>query len=101
MPSLREGLGLALQEALANGCACVGSRIGGIPDLIQDGDNGLLVEPGNVEQLAAGLERLIGDDALRSRFRARAPKSILEKEMTAEKMVAKYENLYRKILGQG
>jgi glycosyltransferase involved in cell wall biosynthesis len=98
MPSLREGLGLSLQEALARGCTCVGSRVGGIPDLIQDGDNGLLVEPGDAGQLAAALEKLMSDDELRRRLGARGPKSILEKEMTAGQMVEKYERLYQEVL---
>ena len=101
IPSTYEGLGLSLQEAQFYGCASVGTRCGGVEDLIQDGDNGLLVEAGNVGQLATGLERLMGDEALRTRLSARGPKSVLEKEMTAERMVAKYEDLYRKILGEG
>jgi glycosyltransferase involved in cell wall biosynthesis len=98
MPSFQEGLGLSLQEALYHGCACVGSRVGGIPNLIDDGENGLLVEAGDVEQLAAALEKIMADDSLRARFAARARQSVLDKEMTAEKMVAKYQMLYDKIL---
>ncbi|MEO6034320.1 MAG: glycosyltransferase family 4 protein [Verrucomicrobiota bacterium] len=94
MPSFQEGLGLSLQEALFYGCACVGSRIGGIPDLIDEGENGLLVEVGNVDQLAAVLELVMADDGLRARLSARTRQSILDKEMTAEKMVAKYQALY-------
>ncbi|MBI3879221.1 MAG: glycosyltransferase family 4 protein [Verrucomicrobia bacterium] len=101
MPSLMEGLGLALQEALFHGCACVASRAGGMRDLIQHDDNGLLAEPANVGQLAAALDRLIGDEALRRRFAARGPKSVLEKEMTAERMVGKYAALYEQILAPG
>ena len=61
MPSLAEGLGLSLQEALFNGCACIASAAGGITDLIEPDANGLLVEPGNVDQLTAGLSRLMAD----------------------------------------
>ena len=97
MPSLLEGLGLSLQEALFYGCACVGSRVGGIPELIDNGANGLLVSPGNADELAVALDRLISDAALRHRLRARAPSSILEKGMTAEQMVKNYEALYARI----
>ena len=100
MPSLMEGLGLSLQEALVHGCACIGSGVGGIPDLIKDGDNGLLVEPGNVPQLAEGLERLMEHHELRSRLALRGPQSIEEKEMTAPKMVEKYDNLYQAALAE-
>lgn len=98
MPSLQEGLGLSLQEALFHGCVAVGTRAGGIPELIDDGQNGLLVEPGNVEQLADALERLMADETLRRTMSARARPSILEKGMTVERMVQTYERLYTEII---
>jgi glycosyltransferase involved in cell wall biosynthesis len=97
-PSMFEGLGLALQEALWNGCACVGTRVGGIPELIDDGANGLLVSAGNADELAAALERLISDDSLRQMLSARAPRSIIEKGMTAEQMVDDHLKLYESII---
>jgi glycosyltransferase involved in cell wall biosynthesis len=96
--AFREGLGLALQEALYHGCPAIGTRAGGIPELVDDGQNGLLVEPGNVHELAAALERMISDHAFRARCAARARPSILDKGMTAEKMVQAYEKLYVEIL---
>jgi glycosyltransferase involved in cell wall biosynthesis len=99
IPSLYEGLGLSLQEAQFCGCACVGTRCGGVEDLIQDGDNGLLVAAGQVTPLAAALEKLMSDAALRERFSRRAPQSVLEKDMTAARMVAAYERLYGEIRG--
>lgn len=100
MPSLYEGLGLSLQEAQFYGCACVGTRCGGVTDLIQDGDNGLLVAAGQVEPLVAALEKLMGDEALRERLSRRAPQSVLDKNMTAGKMVEAYERLYGELLNQ-
>lgn len=100
MPSVYEGLGLSLQEAQFNGCACVATRSGGVADLIEDGDNGLLVPSGQPAPLAAALEKLMGDAALRERFSRRAPESVLEKNMTADKMVAAYEKLYAEILSR-
>jgi len=52
MPSLQEGLGLSLQEALWHGCPAVGSRVGGIPELIDHQRNGLLITPGSESELA-------------------------------------------------
>jgi glycosyltransferase involved in cell wall biosynthesis len=98
MASLQEGLGLSLQEAQFYGCACVGTRCGGVEDLIQDGDNGLLVPAGQTAPLAAALAKLMADAALRQRFSVRGPKSVLEKGMTAEKMVAAYEQVYAEIV---
>ena len=101
MPSLLEGLGLSLQEALFHGCACIASSAGGITDLIQNGSNGLLVEPGNVEQLADGLIKLMSNEKLRRQFGVRGSQSVVEKEMTAEGMCEKYDQLYRNILLSG
>ncbi len=98
MPSLYEGLGLSLQEAQFHGCACVGSSAGGITDLIQNDANGILVGRGNVDQLAAGLQKLMAGENLRERLGAQARQSIIQKEMFAEKMVEKYDQLYRQIL---
>ena len=100
MPSLQEGLGLSLQEALFHGCACVASRVGGIPELIDDGRNGLLVPPGNADALTAALHRLIDDEQLRRSFRASSPSSILERGMTADNMVQAYEELYSEIVSR-
>lgn len=94
MPSLFEGLGLSLQEAQFYGCACIGTRCGGVTDLIKDDDNGLLINAGEVEPLVHALERLMSDAALRERLSRRAPQSVLEKDMIAGKMVEHYERLY-------
>lgn len=100
MPSLHEGLGLSLQEAQFHGCACVASAAGGVVDLVQDGDNGLLVPVAQAGPLARALRRLMSDEALRRRLSIRAPQSVLEKEMTAPQMVEKHERLYSEILAE-
>jgi len=63
-PSRMEGLGLSVMEAQACGLAVIGSRIGGIPSLIEDNKTGLLVEPENVEALADAIIRLVEDAQL-------------------------------------
>jgi glycosyltransferase involved in cell wall biosynthesis len=98
MPSVYEGLGLSLQEAQFCGCACVATRCGGTADLIEDGDNGFLTPVGQPAPLADTLEKLMGDEKLRERFSRRAPQSVLEKNMTADRMVEAYERLYAEIL---
>jgi len=100
MPSIYEGLGLSLQEALFYGCACVGTRCGGVTDLIQNGDTGLLVPAGQVAPLADALEKLMSDPALREKLSARGSQSMLEKGMTADRMVQAYEQLYAEILSR-
>jgi glycosyltransferase involved in cell wall biosynthesis len=75
MSSIREGQPVALVEAMAYGCAVVCTSVGGIPELIQDGINGLLCEPGDPESLVQKMLALIEDPALRFRLGREARKS--------------------------
>ena len=67
-PSHREGFGVACLEAMAHGRPVVASGVGGLLDLVVNGETGILVEPGNVPALRAALERLLADPELRSRM---------------------------------
>jgi glycosyltransferase involved in cell wall biosynthesis len=67
-PSHREGYGIACAEAMAHGRPVVASAVGGLRDLVVDGETGLLVPPGDVRALRAALERLLGDAELRRRL---------------------------------
>jgi len=98
MPSLQEGLGLSLQEALFHGCVGVGTIAGGIPELIDDRVNGILVPPGDVGALAAALNELISDPLKLERMRTESRASILRKRMTLDSMTRNYEGFYRRIL---
>ena len=68
LSSLREGLPNVLLEAMALETPVVATRIAGVPRLVRHEENGLLVEPGAVEELAAALGRLLRDDGLRGRL---------------------------------
>jgi glycosyltransferase involved in cell wall biosynthesis len=68
LPSFAEGIPVVLMEAMASGMPCVTTRITGIPELIRDGKDGLLVTPSDSEELAAALERLMDDPSLRARL---------------------------------
>ena len=97
-PSFWEALGLALQEAMSCGCACIGSRVGGIPELIKENKTGLLFEPGDVGQLSRALEQLMGDANQREIFGRASVTFIRDRDMTVEDMVRRHLDLYKKIL---
>lgn len=63
-----EGLGVTILEAMACETPCIGSRVGGIPDIIRDGENGFLVNPADPEQLAEKICLLLKDKDLRERI---------------------------------
>ena len=94
MPSLQEGLGLALMEAMAQGIAVVGCAVGGIKTLIQDKQNGLLVAPAEASALAQAMITLLGDAALRQALGARAREFIMA-NFSKEEMVDKTEIVYQ------
>jgi glycosyltransferase involved in cell wall biosynthesis len=76
LPSRSEGMGRVVVEAQCRGRAVIGSRVGGIPDLVRDGENGLLVEPEHPEALAEALQRVLADPELAARLGAEARESV-------------------------
>jgi len=78
LPSFAEGLPVVLMEAMAMGIPCVSTQITGIPELIRNGIDGLLVPPSDLEALVGALARLIDDAALRERFARSGRKRILK-----------------------
>jgi glycosyltransferase involved in cell wall biosynthesis len=68
VPSLQEGQSNAVMEAMARGIPVIASRVGGLPDLVVDGETGFLTEPGNVAALSECIRRLSADPALRLKF---------------------------------
>jgi glycosyltransferase involved in cell wall biosynthesis len=76
LPSLWENLPHAAVEALAVGTPVVATAVGGVPEVVHDDENGLLVPAGDVSALAAALRRMLDDDALRDRLAAGAKPSV-------------------------
>lgn len=68
LPSFAEGLPVVLMEAMATGLPVIASRIAGIPELVRDGENGLLIPAGDTASLIAAIDRLLCDPALRQRM---------------------------------
>jgi glycosyltransferase involved in cell wall biosynthesis len=76
MSSFAEGVPVVLMEAMAAGVPVVATRIAGIPELVHDGRSGLLVAPGDVNEMANAVNRLLGDAELRNRFAIAARRDI-------------------------
>jgi glycosyltransferase involved in cell wall biosynthesis len=99
MSSESESFPNALLEAMASGCAPVGSRVGGIPELILPGETGLLFDSGDVDGLARALATLIEDPALRQRFSQAAARSARD-NFSMEINVRANQALYDTLLEQ-
>jgi glycosyltransferase involved in cell wall biosynthesis len=96
MPSLTEALGVVFLEALAAGCVPIGSNIGGVPEIIHDGENGLLVPPDSPETLAAAILRVLRDPNLARHLAANGHPSLAPFSLDA--MMACTYQVYRQIL---
>ena len=97
LPSLSEGLPLALLEAMFAGLPVVASAVGGIPEVVRHDREGLLCTPGSAEELAAAVLALFRDSALRDRI-GRAGRDLAETRYTPDAMASAYEALYRSAL---
>jgi glycosyltransferase involved in cell wall biosynthesis len=92
LPSLNEGMGRVLVEAMAAGKPVVASRAGGILDLVKHGHNGFLVTPGDVVGLSLAIEELVRDERLRNEMGSRG--RTVAKNYSVEKMLREIDALY-------
>jgi glycosyltransferase involved in cell wall biosynthesis len=93
LPSYREGLPMALLEAMALGLPSITTSVGGIGDVVEHDVSGLLVKPGDVDALAAAIERLASDPELARRLGAGAQERI--RSMAGEEVIAEqWRELY-------
>jgi glycosyltransferase involved in cell wall biosynthesis len=97
LPSLWEGLPNVLLESMALGLPVAASNVDGVPEAITDGQDGLLVPPGNAAALAEALAKLIDDPVLRRRLGVSARERVSE-DFTLPAMLAGYETAYRDLL---
>lgn len=99
MSSVTEGLGTSLLDAMACRKAIVATRTGGMPEVVEDGVNGLLVEPRDHHQLSDAISRLLADQALRERL-ADAGFARVRERFTVERMVAETAAVYERLAGR-
>jgi glycosyltransferase involved in cell wall biosynthesis len=98
LPSRTEAFPNALLEAMAAGLPCVATRVGGIPEIISDGHNGLMVRVGDPIDLAYALCRLMSDETLSAELGAAAARDVAAR-YSFERMTAAFEALYAAEIG--
>jgi glycosyltransferase involved in cell wall biosynthesis len=96
LPSNKEGIGGILLDAMDRALPIVASRVGGLPEIVRDGESGILIEPGSPDALQAAILELYEDPDLRRRIGASGRE--FSRDFTADAMAAKYLDLYRKAI---
>ena len=97
-PALAEGLGVILLQACAAGVPVVATPVGGIPEIVKDRVNGLMVEPGDADAFSRALIQLLEAKDMRIRF-GRAGRALVETEFSIEAMVDGNLAVYRELTG--
>lgn len=97
LPSISEGLGLALLEAMALGKPVIASEVGGIPEVVKNNSNGILVSPGNDKALAESIIKVLSNKTDSRIMGEKGQKTVLEK-FSSNAMIEKTIQIYKKIL---
>ncbi len=98
LPTLREGFGRVLIEAMAEGAAVVSTTVGGVPEVIEDGVDGILVAPGDEHSLTATILRLIDDDQERNALATRAHATVRTR-FSSERLRSEVLQTFQIVLG--
>ncbi|MFZ5867546.1 MAG: glycosyltransferase [Thermodesulfobacteriota bacterium] len=101
LPSHTEGKPNVVREAMASGLPVVASRVGGIPEMVKDGETALLHEPGNVEDLRRCLSELVNNNDLRKSMAAAGYESIIGSGITWETTADDFDRIFGDILKLG
>ncbi len=96
LPSNKEGIGGILLDAMDRALPIVASRVGGLPEIVEDGENGLLIDPRQPDQLEQAIVRLYDDPDLRRTMGARGRE--FSRDFTAAAMAEQYLDLYRQAM---
>jgi glycosyltransferase involved in cell wall biosynthesis len=99
LPSLYEGFGIAILEAMAAGKPVVATTVGGIPEFVVSGESGLLVQPGDPVALAAAIRQLLAQPDRAKAMGCRGQEHV-RKHYTIESVVRQHEQLYEKCMAQ-
>ncbi len=96
MPSSMESFGLAALEGMACGVPCIATRVGGVPELVEDGSNGLLYNVGDVESMASGGIALLRDEA-KLKTMAEAARRTAQDHFCTSRIIPRYERFYEQV----
>ena len=99
LPSQSESFGLSALEAMACEVPVIATRVGGIPEVVEEGGCGYLFEIGDVKGMAEAANRVLGDDSERARL-GRRGREIAVSRFATERIIPQYEELYREVLSQ-
>lgn len=100
LPSFVEGLPNALLEAMSCGLPVVASRVGGIPDAVSDGDNGILVSPGSGDEIEKALKSLFSSPVMRRRL-GKAARETIKRGFSIQSVADRYVQLYQELMDEG
>lgn len=97
LPSQSESFGLTALEAMASEVPVIATRVGGIPEVVEDGGCGFLFEVGDIDRMAEAALKVLKDDADRKRLGARG-REIAISNFTTDKIIPQYEQLYERLI---
>ncbi len=97
IPSYFEGFGLTVVEAMNSGLVAIGSNVGGIPDIIEDGKDGLLIPPKDAVSLRNAILRVMKDETFAEKLKVRAHEKVLKKYSVGD-CVEKLVNIYNSLI---
>lgn len=98
LTSLSEGLSITMLESMSFGIPVVATRVGGNPELVQDGETGFLVPPADPESFARAVIQILTDESLREKM-GRQGRMLVESEFSIERVAGQYQRVYKEVLG--
>jgi glycosyltransferase involved in cell wall biosynthesis len=99
MPSRKETFGLVLIEAMSFGLPVIATNAGGVPEIVIDGQTGILVPPGDAQTLAEAMRRLFEDDKMRQGMGNRGRERVVQKYQLSDHMT-RLEEIFQQVIGE-
>jgi len=97
LASYQEGLPMVLLEAMASGVPVIATAVGAIPEVIQNKDNGIIVRPGNTEEMLQAIKIMFSEEELRNLMGEKGMMTV-QRKYSSERMLKEYEKLYEQVL---